>query len=160
MIDKFPDKYRNHSDLGKSSLLASKSYGKPDTLIYIDRLQTVYKEKSGYLYFYKYKEKKDDIIWKLAVVGLVPDDPKEIEIEDINSWKNVNSTFSQLDYAITTNKYDFTEFTDTKIDEEKPIAEQLKKQQKKMLFSKRKSAARFYAENEDYDGYGQYNLRY
>ncbi len=160
MIDKFPDKYRNHSDLGKSSLLASKSYGKPDTLIYIDRLQTVYKEKSGYLYFYKYKEKKDDIIWKLAVVGLVPDDPKEIEFEDINSWKNVNSTFSQLDYAITTNKYDFTEFTDTKIDEEKPIAEQLKKQQKKMLFSKRKSAARFYEENEDYDGYGQYNLRY
>lgn len=156
LLDKFPEKYRNHSDLGKSSLLASKYYGKPDTLIYIDRLSTTYKEKSGYFYFYKYKEKKDDIVWKLAVVGLVPDDPKEIEFEDINGWKNMSNTFSRLDYTIATNRYDFTEFTDTKIDEEKPIAVQLRKQQKKMLYSKRKSAARFYEDSEDYGGYGQY----
>ncbi|MBK8951608.1 MAG: TraB/GumN family protein [Chitinophagaceae bacterium] len=159
-LDKFPDKYRNHTDLGKSSLLASKSYGMPDTLIYIDRLPTTYKEKSGYLYFYKYKEKKDDIIWKLAVLGLVPEDSREIEFDDINVVKNRSKAFSQMDLVSLTNKYDFTEFTDTKIDEERSIAEQLRKYQKRMLYSRRKSAARFYEENEDYDGYGQYNLRY
>ena len=41
-----------------------------------------YKGKKGYIYFFNYKMKKDDLNWKLAVVGLVPENPREFEFED------------------------------------------------------------------------------
>ena len=145
-MDKFPAMYNNHPDLGRSSLMNESSYDKPDTLVYIDRLPAEYKSKKGFIYFYKYKIKKEDLNWKLAMVGLTPEDPKQFEYEDsVKLGIPFNySLFSESDY----NMYNFTALTDTKIEVEEPISKQLNKALKKALYSRRQSAREFYEERE------------
>jgi hypothetical protein len=92
--DMFPAKYNNHLDLAKSCLLDKKSYGKPDSVVYLDRLHAEFKGKKGFIYFFKYKTKKDDLSWKLATVGLTPEDPKQFEFKEEN---RSNTTF---DYSL------------------------------------------------------------
>ena len=141
----FPALYNNHLDLGKSSLLDKETSGKPDSIVYIDRLGAEYKQKKGFFYFYKYKSKKDDLSWKLAVVGLVPEDPKQFEFEDsvkLNIPDFNYALFSSFDY----NQYDFTDFTETKIEQDVPIGSQLNKALKKLLYSRRNSARKFYVD--------------
>ncbi len=144
----FPSLYNNHLDLGKSSLLDKKNYGKPDSVIYIDRLKTVYKEKTGYIYFYKYKMKKDDLAWKLATVGLVPEDPHQFEFDDSLHKSLLLLRFEQVSGS-RYNPFDFTSFTETKVKEEEPLPAFLRKELKKMLYSRRKSAKEFYEEDND-----------
>ncbi|MBK9937306.1 MAG: TraB/GumN family protein [Chitinophagaceae bacterium] len=146
--DRFPALYNNHLDLGKSSLLSKKTYGKPDSVVYVDRLITEYKGKKGFIYFYKYKAKKDDLTWKLATVGLVPEDPKQFEYEDSTTYSI--SPFDTAPFSsYTYNKYSFTEFSDTKLKEDEAVVDQLKKRLRKILYSRRKSAANFYDEDSD-----------
>ena len=60
-LDKFPARYNNHIELGRSKLIsAASSYSKPDSVVYLSRLQAKVKGKKGYVYFFKYKKKKDD----------------------------------------------------------------------------------------------------
>jgi hypothetical protein len=141
---KFPSSYNNHLDLAKAALLDKQVYQKPDSVVYLDRLQTEYLGKKGYIYFFKYRAKKDDIGWLLACVGLVPENPKEFEFGNTKDEMPLYSKYRL--YSSGYNKYDFTEFTTTKIDEEKPIDEQLRKQLKKLLYSRRKSGKMFYNE--------------
>ena len=148
MLNKFPALYNNHLDLGKSSLMDKKSYGKPDSVIYVDRLKTGYKDKKGFIYFYKYKAKKDDLTWKLATVGLTPEDPKQFEYED-STGLTIPGFESPLFSSYRYNRYSFTDFSETKLSEEEPVADQLKKMLKKMLYSRRKSAKNFYEEDGD-----------
>ena len=148
MLTKFPALYNNHIDLGKSSLLDKKSYGKPDSVVYVDRLWAQYKGKKGFIYFYKYKEKKDDLTWKLATAGLTPEDPKQFEYEDNTSLK-VPGFYSPLFTSYKYNKYTFTDFSETKLSGEEPLVGQLQKLLKKMLYSRRKSAKNFYDEDND-----------
>ncbi len=141
---KFPSSFNNHIDLAKSSLLTKQLYQQPDSVVYIDRLKTQYLNKSGFVYFFKFKSKKDDISWMLATVGLVPEDPSAFEFEDSAITKNTGYSLYNYQY----NHYDFTAFSSTKIDEDEPMAAQLQKQLKKMLYSKRKSGKMFYEEDE------------
>lgn len=157
-LNRFPSLYNNHLDLAKSCLLDKKSSNKPDTIVYIDKLKTEFKGKKGFIYFYKYKSKKDDLNWKLASVGLVPEDPKQFEFDE-KKMKYVPSDFTfSNNYKYTS--YSFTSFTDTKIDDDAPIADQLNKALKKLLYSRRKSAKEFYDDNDE-DGYdiGPVDLR-
>ncbi|MEO6612837.1 MAG: TraB/GumN family protein [Chitinophagaceae bacterium] len=144
----FPALYNNHLDLGKSSLRDKKSYGKPDSVIYIDRLRTTYKDKTGYIYFYKYKMKKDDLGWKLATVGLIPEDPRQFEFEDTLQKSELLLRFEKVSGS-RYNRYDFTGFTDTKLKEEETLRSFLQKELKKMLYSRRKSAKGFYEDDSD-----------
>ena len=141
-LDKFPSHYNNHLDLGKSKLIEEKSYDKPDSVVYLDRLPAEVKNQKGFVYFFKYKAKKDDVSWKLATVGLVPTDPTTFEFENIGkpSLGDYYSSFRRGDYY----KFDFTSFSETKIKEDEPLSDQLKKSLKKLLYSKRKSAKEFY----------------
>jgi len=146
--EKFPAKYNNHLDLGKSKLLEEKSYNKPDSVVYIDRLPAGMKNRKGFVYFFKYKTKKDDVDWKLATVGLVPEDPKVFEFEnpDQPDFSDYYPSHKRGNYY----KYDLTGFSETKLKDDEPVADQLKKMLKRMLYSKRKSAREFY----DRDGGG------
>jgi len=135
----FPQKYNNHIDLARSELLDGNSYNKPDTLVYINRLPVQHKDRNGYVYFFKYKQKKDDNNWKIASVGLVPQDAK-------------NFTFEFKDDE-DVDDYDFTGMADTKIDEETTVGEQIRKLLKRMQYAKRNSAANFY-QGEDGNRYG------
>ena len=137
---KFPVQYNNHIDLAKSKLLSEKTYDKPDSLIYIDKLITEIKGKKGFVYFFKYKAKKDDASWKLATVGLVPENQAQFELE--KEEKKVTN-YSSGNYTQSF-KYNFTGFSDTKIRDGEPEIVQLKKELKRMLYSRRKSAKEFY----------------
>jgi uncharacterized protein YbaP (TraB family) len=139
----FPTKYNNQVDLAKSKLIDSKSYGKPDSVLYINKLSTEFKSKQGYVYFFKYKEKKDDLVWKLATVGLLSKDLKQFEIRDTDQSTSAES-FIDDDRSSYNNRYNFTSFTDVKLKEDEPISLQLNKLLKKMIYSRRKSAKEFY----------------
>ena len=150
--DKFPAQFNNHLDLGRSKLMKEKSGDKPDSLIYIDKLPAELKGKKGYVYFYKYKTKKDDMSWKLATVGLVPLNATSFEFENTGKPDTDDdytpASFRLSDYY----RYDFTSFSDTKIKDDEPLADQLKKTLKKLIYSKRKSAKEFYGkEGSNYD---------
>src|SRR5260221_8529346 len=145
--DKFPALYNNHLDLGRSALLDKKTSDKPDSVVYLDRMKAEFKGRQGWIYFYKYKTKNADLNWKLATVGLMPEDPKQFEFnnDNINSTPDDISLFGSSRY----NRYDFTGFSDTKLNEDEPLAGQLNKALKKILYSRRKSAKEFYENNED-----------
>jgi hypothetical protein len=153
--DKFPAQYNNHLDLGKSKLMEEKEYDKPDSIVYIDRLAAEVKGKKGFVYFFKYKTKKDDLTWKLATVGLVPEDPKRFEFDntekpDYTDYYYSPTAYRESDYY----RLDFTSFTDVKVKDDEPIAGQLNKILKKQLYSKRKSAKEFY----EREGRGDYDV--
>jgi len=150
-LDKFPAMYNNHLDLGKSALLRMKSYDKPDSLIYADRITTTYKGKKGYIYFFNYKMKKDDLNWKLAVVGLVPEHPREFEFTDSLQRQFYYFENGERMRWPGSNRYDFTKFTDEKSTTGEAMKTQMQKELKKMLYEKRESALRFYNNNnQDY----------
>jgi len=145
----FPSKYNNQSDLAKSKLLDSKSYARPDSVLYLDKLSATFQSKQGYVYFFKYKEKKDDQTWKLAAVGLLSADPNQFEIKDTSSL-SPGDLLEENGRFFYRRRYDFTEFTDSKLKEDEPITSQLNKQLKKILYSARRSAKQFYtASNND-----------
>jgi hypothetical protein len=155
MPEKFPAEYKNQRDLSKSKLFSS-SYNKPDSLVFIDSLPASVKDRSGFVFFYKYKTKKDDLYWKLATVGLLSqgnnqfdydDDDDEDDDDDDTGYTSIMSGFN---FSRDDNKIVFTEFTDEKIKEDVPVKEQMEKQLKKILYSKRKSARMFYNEGQDY----------
>ena len=128
--EKFPAKYKTQMDLAKSVLINSRSYNKVDTIVYLDKLPVNYRDDKGWVYFYKYKDKKDDATWEFASSGIQPENIKEISTDDA-----------------------FTSFMQDNLDEEKPFKEQLQKLLKEMLYSKRKSARAFYQ-----SGYGMNNI--
>jgi uncharacterized protein YbaP (TraB family) len=138
LLSLFPASFNNHIDLAKSELVNLNSYQAPDTIAYIDKLPLQFRDRNGLVYFFKYRQNKDDNSWKLATVGLIPSDPKEYRFE-----KNL-SRKEEYDY-------NFTEITKTKIDEDESLKEQLEKALKKKAFSKRKSGAQFYDAEEKND---------
>lgn len=139
LSERFPAQYNNQPDLAKSKLLDSEgNYNQPDSVVYVDKLPVQYKERNGFVFFFKYKQKKDDNVWKLASVGILPANPEKFEFDKKEKyWEEL--------------QYDFTGMTGTKIDNETPLKEQLQKALKKLQYSKRNSAARFYS---DEDGTG------
>lgn len=155
----FPKQYHTHIALAKSKLLKYKSYDKPDSIAYIDRMTTEIKGKKGYVYFFKYRDKKDDISWKLATVGLVPLDSTRFEFDQDDEDDNISrgirryivyAGFGGLPYS--SDGYDFTGFSETKIKpEEDSLTAQLGRELKKMIYSKRKSGREFYSRQESFN---------
>jgi hypothetical protein len=157
MLDKFPAEYKNQRDLSKSKLFSSSSYSKPDSLVFIDSLPASLKNSKGFVFFYKYKTKKDDLSWRLATAGLLSQDNNpfnydddEDDDEDDDDDIGYTSIMSGWNFNKENNKIVVTEFTDEKIKEDVPLKEQMEKQLKKILYSKRKSAKMFYNEGPDY----------
>ena len=138
LLKYFPASYNNKLDLAKSKLMASKSYDKPDSLVYMNKLPAEFRSKQGYIYFFKYKDKKDDLAWKLASVGLIAKDGKQFDFtgSSIRSEPGVDENGTEI--------YDFTSFTDSKIKDDEPVGEQLNNALRRLLGSRRKSAKEFY----------------
>jgi hypothetical protein len=133
----FPSNYNNPVQLAKSNLYyITSDYTRPDSLVYLDRMPVRFKDRKGFVYFFKYKGKRDDNTWKLASVGIVPGDGNKFEFDDNprNYWQR--------------RQYNFTEFSSTRITTDTPVKDQLNKALKKMSYSRRNSAVQFYT-NED-----------
>jgi hypothetical protein len=134
----FPDKFKTQIEIARSRLFSLQKYSKPDTLVFLEKLPLHYKERNGNLYFFKYKEKKTDNNWKLATAGLFPQDSTQVAFSTLGRSKAEEDDF------------DFTELTNSKLTAESPEKEQLEKLRKKILYSRRKSAAQFYTANSRY----------
>jgi hypothetical protein len=148
---KFPSRYNNQDDLAKSRLLEEKSFGAPDSLVFLDKLPANVKNKKGFVFFYKYKLKKDDAGWKIATVGLMPESSSRFEFNEDDD--DDADGYALLDDPASRNRFNFTGFRDTRLKADQPVAEQLQKELKKILYSHRKSAKEFYEKesNESYD---------
>lgn len=139
----FPKMYMNQSSLSRSELLFASDSRKPDSLVYLQSKEAAFKGKKGLMHFYKYKVKKDDLAWKLGVVGLLPTDTTKYDFEKSTVLKTAGGNMSDYDPV-----YDFTEMTNRKIKDDQPLEMQLKKALKKLLYSRRNSAMEFYKEED------------
>lgn len=142
----FPAQYNNHTELGHSAILYSGFYTKPDTMVFLKRMHASHLGKKGFMYFFKFKEKKDDLTWKLACAGLLPEDSTKFEFE-----KAGKSQFERIrfDYLPGKKLYDFTGYTDIKLRDNEPLEVQLGKALKKIMYARRHSAKEFYKDEED-----------
>jgi hypothetical protein len=135
LLNKFPVKYNNQLDLVKGALVSTSSYEKYDTLALLDKIPVTYKNKKGQVYFFKYKNKKTEKKWKIVSYGLQPENIKEFDDD--------NDDFT------TSSTYSYDRGNNDKLDETKPVKEQLEKIIKTILYKMHGSAAQFY--NNDYD---------
>lgn len=134
----FPAAYRNQQAIARSRLLDEQRYSKPDTVAFVNKLPLDYKGRSGWVYVFKYKESKEDNNWKLATVGLLPKDESLYSFDEEKSGADDDAEDA------------FTDLTNTKLTTDKSETEQLQTLLKKLLYSKRKSAVQFYAEEGRY----------
>jgi uncharacterized protein YbaP (TraB family) len=133
-LDKFPAAYNNQLELAKSLLQKDQySYDKLDSLSFINKLPVTYKGKKGWVYFFKYKKMRDDNFWELGCAGMQPEKMDSIDID--------NDDFTVIDQG--------------KLENDKPVSEQLEKKMKELLNSKRMSALQFY-EGKGYNLYKNY----
>ncbi|MGG9964392.1 TraB/GumN family protein [Ferruginibacter sp. SUN106] len=132
LLDKFPAKYNNQSDLVKSAIMNSSSY---DTIALMEKMPVTYKNKKGFVYFFKYKNKKEEKKWKILSYGMQPENTKEFD-DDNDDFTSETS-------------YSYNRSEDDKLDETKPEREQLQKLMKTMLYKMHSSAAQFYNGRND-----------
>jgi uncharacterized protein YbaP (TraB family) len=149
LLNLFPAKYMNQMDLARSEIKNYRTYNTPDSFVYIDKLPLQQKDRNGFVYFFKYKEKKDDQTWKLATVGLLPADPKKYEFETKEQVKAKSKGYDEYWENRESRQYDFTEITETKINKEDPLKDQLNKALKRMKNAKHKSAEKFYVDEHN-----------
>lgn len=143
----FPAPYKTQQQLLQSRLYSLEEYSKPDTLAYVTKLPLQYKDYKGYVHVFKYKEKKDDYGWKLATAGLVPEDSTQLMFDEKMLSKEDEQTL------------DLTDFTNTKLTADTPEDEQLEKLRKRLSYTFRKSAARFYLNESRYDEFEYPRMR-
>ena len=125
--DLFPVSYRNQLDLARSLLVASRNNNELADIQFVSKQPLQFKQLKGIVYFFKYKVGKDDE-WQIGLSGLQPSNPKEVNTAN-----------------------DFVSLTGKKLKSGIPVNTQFDEQLKKLLFSKRKSAAAFYNDNNFYD---------
>ena len=126
-LDRFPAKFNTQLALAKSLMVIEKGYNKIDSIAFISKQLITCNNKKGHIYFFKYRIKKDDD-WKIGTSGLQPENVK------------LAGSNSKLSFM-----------TEKKLRDDKPQAEQLEEQLKKILFSTHKSAYNFFeGENNNY----------
>jgi hypothetical protein len=122
-LDKFPAAEKNQLAITRSMLLSSSGrYEGLDTVAFIDKLPVTYENKKGWIYFFKYKRMRDDAAWQIASIGMQPEKPGEIDIDN-------DEFFLREEY---------------KLENDKPVKDQLQQILKEMLYGKRSSASQFY----------------
>ena len=149
-LRRFPAASDSPLELGRSKLKNLSSYYNVDTLVFLDKRAAVYKRRNGFIYFFKYKNDKDDGNWKLATVGLVPANGKAFEFTDGGEQDAEKKSYFPGISGERKSDFDFTDLTSTKLENDEPVSDQLDKLLKRTLYAKRKSAAQFY-DDRSYD---------
>jgi len=119
-LDRFPAKYNSQQAIARSFLVADKNYTKIDSIVFIKKQTATCMGKTGVVYYFKYRVKKEDD-WKIGISGLQPADEKNIYTDDL-----------------------LTSMTEKKIKADEPLDEQLQTQLKKRLFAFHQSGKDFY----------------
>lgn len=134
----FPAAYKTRLLLARSQLASLQPYNRPDTLAFLEALPVQSEGQQGELYFFKYKEKKEDMGWKIATAGLFPSDSASLVFKRDGQQEEDG-----------TGK-DFTDLGATRLSTALPQREQLQKLVKKLLYSRRKSAVQFYNDDQSF----------
>jgi hypothetical protein len=125
-LDLFPKGFRNQTDMARAQLLSGSqvelSMVEPCGKKFVHSL-----EDSGYVYFFRYKLAKD-AEWQIGISGLQPLDSNQIRSGD-----------------------ELVRLTNKKIRPDRPLAGQFEDQLRRLLFSRHKSAASFYLDNDSYN---------
>ncbi len=116
----FPAMYGTALLLARSILVTQKEYNNIDSIMYVSREPAVYRGKNGFVYFFKYRVKKEDS-WKMGISGLQPADTSKA------------GTGNEL-----------AEMTEKKLKPDEPEARQFAEHLKKMLLSSHKSGRYFF----------------
>lgn len=125
-LDKFPAKYKNQLALARSFLVMQNDDAPIDSVVFIKKMLTNIKSEKGYLYFFKYRQKKTDE-WKIGISGLQPANEKEL---------SSNDRFARL--------------TDKKIVTTTSLDDQLNDQLKKLIFPVYNSGKNFFKGDGEY----------
>jgi uncharacterized protein YbaP (TraB family) len=129
--DLFPAKYKKQEDIARSLLLEDKQYEKFFDIQLVGKEQVQVKNDKGYVYFFKYKLKKEDD-WKIGISGIQPDTLSKVNSNDM-----------------------LVKMTDKKFTLDETELEQFQKQLKRLIFSLRRSSAYFYKDSSRY-GFGDF----
>ena len=133
-LDKFPAAYNNQTAIARSMLYNSGNrYERMDTVVFIDKLPVSYENKKGHVYFFRYKRMRDDAAWQVASVGIQPEKLSEVDVEND----------------------DFIVHEERKLENDRPVKEQLEQMLKEMVYARRNSASMFY-EGRSYNLYKNY----
>ncbi|MBC7687916.1 MAG: TraB/GumN family protein [Aquabacterium sp.] len=119
-LNKFPAIYKTQTDMARSYLVADKAYNKVDSVIYVSHQPINFRSKKGFVYFFKYRVKKDDD-WKIGISGIQPENLQEV---------SSNNSLCVM--------------TDKKLKPDQPQDEQFQRQLKQLLFTLHKSGRNFF----------------
>jgi uncharacterized protein YbaP (TraB family) len=126
-INRFPKRYANQTDIARSLLAANHGTAGLAEVQFVSKRKMQFKQQKGFVYFFKYRPNRDDD-WQMGISGIQPADPN-----DVNT-----ST-------------DFVSLTGKKLKTGLPVNTQFDDQLRKLMFSKRKSAAAFYQDHSYLD---------
>lgn len=122
----FPSKYKSQDSVARAVLLNNKNYDKYNNVNCEGRQYVSVNGKKGYVYFYKYKIKKDDE-WHIGLSGIQPVDTSDVSANDL-----------------------LTKMTEKKIKMGVPEAEQFNEQLTRLILEQHHSAQNFFDDDNDY----------
>ena len=121
--ERFPKQFKTQEYITRSFLTEENKYDKLDSMVFLEKRSCTIKEKMGFIYFYKYRIKKENQ-WKIGITGLQP-----------------------LNTAAVNSDDDLSLMTEVRLKDEDPVGEQLDAQLKKTLYIYHKSARFFFRDN-------------
>ncbi len=127
--DRFPVEFKTQPLIARSALMEENDYDKLDSLQFLCKHPVSLKGKTGVVYFYQYRIRKEDQ-WKIGMSGLQP----------------------EMESALST-KDEITTMTDVKITEDESLEDQLNRQLKKMLFGLYRGGKYFFNEYRGFNSF-------
>jgi hypothetical protein len=129
-VDLFPEKYKKQDLIAESLLLGDSEKTEFTDIELQGKAPVNIKGKKGYVYFFRYKVKKDDD-WQIGIGGPQPENLKEVSTDNT-----------------------LTSLTTEKLTADKPASEQFNEQLLRLLLKQHKSASHFFEDDESmYDSY-------
>ena len=129
---RFPKEFKTQAYITRSFLVAQNNFDKLDSIVFLSKQTATIKGNTGYVYFYKYRVKREDQ-WKIGITGLQPLDETRVNSDD-----------------------DVSSMTEVRLKEDEDVNDQLSDQLKRILFGFHKSGKFFYKDNGHYNDYTRF----
>jgi hypothetical protein len=131
----FPSEYKTQESLAIGQLVSARLGIMPDSIVLLKKVPMQLFDHKGLVYFFRYKQRKDDAYWKLATVGLLSEDPSQYRV--------VAKEFREV------RKLNFTSMGTEKLRDDKIQQDQINKELKRIQYAVKKNSERFYEDEDD-----------
>ncbi|HEV9034997.1 MAG TPA: TraB/GumN family protein [Puia sp.] len=122
--DIFPRQFRNQESIARSLLVSGHGVDSFAAIAFVDKQPAQFKQKTGSVYFFKYKINKEDD-WQIGLSGIQPLGRRDISTEP--------------GLVVTTGK---------RLRPGVPVLQQFEEQWRRLLLARRRSAVAFFQDNE------------